>query len=133
MLGFYYSVWVDCISAGKRQPGNWTLKSMIFMSAAMVFNFVLFMVILQQGILNFSFYILRIPSLSKETNNVLTLLVLFILPIVIINYLLIFRGKRYKKLLKRYPSRGGKLFITYFVVSLSFPILLLWTAIIFFR
>jgi hypothetical protein len=136
MLGIYYRIWVDCIKRGKSQPPNkynWPIASMIFMSSAMVLNFALVMVILERNVLGHSFYSIRFPLLSQYLNNAVSFFILFVLPVIIINYLLIFRKKRYKKLLKRYPYYNGKLFITYFLVSILTPIVLLWIGIIFFR
>jgi len=135
MLGVYYRIWVDCIKTGKSQPANkynWPISSMIFMSAAMIFNFVLVMIILQRYILGYSFYSINFPLLPQYSNNVVSFFILFVLPVVMINYLLIFRKKRYEKLLKQYPYYNGKLFITYFLISMLTPIVLLWIGIIFF-
>jgi hypothetical protein len=57
--------------------------------------------------------------------------VLFILPCVLINYLLIFRNNRYEKLLNKYPNYGGKLAHSYFLTSMLLPLILI--LIIFFK
>ena len=127
-MGLYYRIWVDYITrlrSREENKNNWQLKSMIFMSIAMTFNFVLFMAILQRHVLGYYFYKLNIPFLSRYANNILTIFILFILPCVIINYLLIFCGKRYEKLLKKYPYHNGKLFAAYFSISLLLPVILL--------
>lgn len=136
MLGLYYRIWVDCIKRGKSLPANknnWRVASMLFMSMAMIFNLVLFMVVLQSGLLGYYFYKLEISFLSKYLSNVVSFIVLFVLPVVILNYLLIFRKERYKILIKKYPYYNGKLFITYLLISLLLPVVLLWVGIIFFR
>ena len=135
-MGLYYRIWVDCIQRLRSREGNkknWQLKGMIFMSITMTFNFVLFMAILQRQILSCYFYKLDIPFLSNYVNNIITILILFILPCVIANYLLIFRGKRYEKLLEKYPDKNGKLIVPYFLISLFLPIILLWIGILFFK
>jgi hypothetical protein len=136
MLGLYYRIWTDCITRLKLQPANkydWPRKSMFIMSIAMTFNFALLMSILQRPILGYYFYKLDIPFLSRYVNNVVSFVILFVMPCVIVNYLLIFRNKRYDKLLKRYPYYNGKLIVTYFLISMFLPIVLLAIGMIFLR
>lgn len=133
-MGLYYRVWVDCIERARRQPANkqnWQIGSMIFMTLAMAFNFVLIMTILEKYVFKNYFYKLDFYFLPVRINNILSYIFLFILPCIIINYLLIFRNKRYEKLTKQYPYYNGKLFITYFLTSLMLPIVLLLGTIIF--
>jgi len=135
-MGLYYRIWVDYITrlrSREENKNNWQLKSMIFMSIAMTFNFVLFMVLLQRQILGYYFYEINISFLSGHMNYILTMLILFILPCVILNYLLIFKGKRYEKLLYKYPYNNGKLFVAYFSISMFLPIILMWIGILFFK
>jgi membrane protein YdbS with pleckstrin-like domain len=132
-MRYYYWIWVDCIirlRSIETNKDNWQIKSQIAMSIAMTFNFLLIMAILQRNILEMYFYKINIPILSSLANNALTILILFFLPCVVINYLLIFRAKRYERLIDRYPYRKGRFFITYFLISLFLPIILLWSGII---
>lgn len=134
MLRLYYIVWVDCIKRGISQDANkknWKIASIIFMTMAMAFNFVLFITILERYFLKFYFYKIDISFLPVYVNNVISYLILFILPCLLINYLLIFRKNRYETLLKVYPYFNGKLFVSYFVFSMMLPIILLWLAIFF--
>lgn len=102
MLHLYYKIWVDCIVRMKLQPENkqnWLLKTMIFMTLSMSANFILIMTILEKSVFQHYFYKIDFPFLSTRINNLLAYLFLFILPCVIVNYLLIFRNKRYEKLI----------------------------------
>lgn len=136
MLGLYYRIWVDFIKRIKsQQPANrhnWEASAFICMTMAMAMNLVLIMTILEKYILQVYFYKLEFTYLPLRINNVVNYLLLFILPCVAVNYFLIFRSNRYKKLLVCYPYYNGKLFITYFLISMMLPIALLWTGIIFF-
>jgi len=135
-MKLYYRIWVDCISRLRSIDTNkndWQLKSMFAMSLAMACNFVLFMSILQREVLSYYFYKLELSNLTSFENNVFTLLILFVLPCIIINYLLILRGKRYEKLLERYSSNNGKLFAVYFLFSLFLPIILIFIGIFLFQ
>ena len=90
-MGLYYRIWVDCITklrSIEANKDNWQIKGIITMSTAMTFNFVLLMVIIQKNILNYIFYEINIAILSGFQNYILTILILYFLPCVIINYLL---------------------------------------------
>jgi hypothetical protein len=135
MLNIYYRIWVDCIQRAKMQSGNkesWQTITFFFMTLSMSANFVLIMTFLERSVFKRYFYKVDFSFLPTRLNNLLAYLFLFILPCVIVNYLLIFRKKRYQKLINKYPYYNGKLFITYFSISLLLPILLLWVGIIFF-
>ena len=127
-MKLYYRIWVDCITrlrSIEANKDNWQTIGIITMSTAMTFNFVLLMVIIQKNILDYYFYEINIPLLSGFLNYILTILILFFLPCVIINYLLIFRNKRYEKLLKKYPYSNGKFIVTYILISMLLPSILL--------
>jgi len=135
-MKFYYRIWVDCIvklMSKENNKENWKLKSMLTMSIAMTFNLVLFMSILQKHIIHYYFYELYIPFFSSYQNNIITILILFVLPCVLINYLLIFRVKKYEKLLNQYSYSNGKLFLGYFLTSMFIPIILMWISIFLFK
>ena len=130
-MGLYYRIWVDCITrlrSIEANKDNWQTIGIVSMSTAMTFNFVLLMVIIQKNILDYYFYEINIPVLSGFQNYILTILILYFLPCVIINYLLIFRNKRYEKLLKKYPYSNGKFIVAYILISMFLPIVLLLIA-----
>jgi hypothetical protein len=125
----YYRIWMDCITRIKSREANkenWRIKTMLIMSSAMAFNLTFLMAILQRNILESYFFKLKLPFLSNTENNMLTYIVLFLLPCVVLNYLLIFRGNRYEKLLGKYPYYDGKLCITYVLGSLFVPVFFLF-------
>jgi len=135
-MGFYYRIWVDCISRLRSREvnqDNWQIKSMIIMSTAMVFNLVLFMTILQRHVIHYYFYKLNIPFLSHYENNIFTIFILFVFPCVILNYLLIFCGKRYEKLLKKYSYYNGKLILAYLLISMLLPIILMMISLFLYK
>jgi hypothetical protein len=132
-MRLFYSIWVDCIirlKAREKNKNDWKLKGMISMTLAMTFNFVLIMVVLQREILGLYFYEINLPSLSGFANYVVTIILLYILPCVILNYFLIFRNKKYERLQNNYRYHNGKLFLRYFLLSISLPIVLLWIGVI---
>ncbi|OJV55188.1 MAG: hypothetical protein BGO31_15615 [Bacteroidetes bacterium 43-16] len=135
MMWVYYRIWMDFIHRVKLQPvanrRNWKLRCMISMTLAMAFNLVLVMTILEKFVFKRYFYKIEFPYLPVRVNNVLSYLILFILPCALMNYLLIFRNDRYEKLLNKYPYYNGKLFISYFLISMFLPIILMWAGIVF--
>lgn len=136
LMDIYYKIWVDCmvrIRSQEKNKHNWQEKSIIVMTIAMTFNFILFMTILERNILGCSFYEINLSSLSDSYNNILTILILFVLPCVIINGLLIFRKSRYKMLIKKYPYHNGKLITAYWLISLFLPVVLLFVGIIIYQ
>ena len=135
MIGLYYRIWVDCITKASQQAGNkqnWPVITMVTMTMAMNFNLVLFMTVLQKHILHNYFYHFDLSFLPTYISKLFSYVVLYILPCIAINYLLIFRHRRYEDLLKQYPNSNGKLFLIYFLISMLLPIILLWVGIIFF-
>lgn len=132
----YYSVWVDCIKRAKQLPANknnWKGGTMIFMTLAMSSDFILMMTILEKYFIKRTFYTIDFYFLPGRVNSVLSYIFLFVLPCLIINYLLVFRNKRYTTLLEKYPYYNGMLFLVFFVVSMMLPITLLAIGFIFFR
>lgn len=136
MFGLYYRIWVDCIKALRMHPINqkdWHTKSMLAMSIAMTFNFAIISIVVQKYLFGYYFYEINLSFLPEYLSNVIDFLVLIVLPCVGLNYLLIFWKQRYVKLLKKYPFYKGNLFLTYFMISMLLPIILLFIGIIFFR
>ena len=133
-MKIYYKIWVDCLLRMKSQEKNkhnWHVKSMIAMSLAMSLNFLLFLTILERDILGCFIYQLYISSLPEEYSNALEILLLFVLPVVVVNYFLIFRNKRYEKLIEKYPYRNGKLAIPYIMISVFLPVFLVFILVVF--
>lgn len=128
-MNIYYKIWVDCIVKARSIPANknnWKRFTMIFMSMAMAINFAMIMAILQRNILGFSFYDFRVDIFpGTKLDAFISFFILFLLPMLLINYLLIFRNNRYEILLEKYKSHNGKLFFIYFFASLAIPLLVL--------
>lgn len=124
---------MDCIIRLQTREGNkndWKIKGMVSMTIAMTFNFVLIMVVIQKEVLGFYFYEINIQFLTGFVNYVLTIILLYISPCFIVNYLLIFRKKKYEKLQKKYSYHNGKLFLRYFLISVLVPNILIWIGIL---
>ena len=136
MKKLFYTIWVDAIQKAK-SPENqnrdmWKFSTMIGISMAMAMNFITFMAILQRNILQKSFYNLELNIFpGTKLNGMISFMILFLLPPVIMNYLLIFRNKRYELLVKKYKYHNGKVFMGYFLGSIALPFVLLGIGYIF--
>jgi hypothetical protein len=67
-MRLYYLIWVDFIKrviAHNGEKSNWRVRSMILMTMSMSMNFILFMTILENHILHYNFYDLKISLGSK--------------------------------------------------------------------
>jgi hypothetical protein len=137
MLTLFYKIWVDFIGKinlqSEENKKNWQSTTMLAMTFAMTSNFVLLMIFLQKFIVGHYFYKLDLSFFPKRISTFVGFVILYILPWIIINYLLIFRNRRYEELLKKYPFRNGRLFKIYFLISVGLPIVLLIGGMIFFR
>lgn len=135
-MNIYYKIWVDCIVKARTIPANknnWKRFTMIFMSMAMAINFAMILAILQRSILGFSFYDFRVDIFpGSKLDAFISFFTLYLLPMLLVNYFLIFRNNRYELILEKYKSYNGKLFITYFLVSLILPLSLIVIGMILF-
>lgn len=128
MLRLYYIIWVDCITRGRSREenrANWKPVSMVFMSISMTVLFITIMSVVQRHVLKNYFYKIEVVNFPQLANNILTFVLLFLFPVVLINYLLIFRNDRYKDLIAKYPYYNGKFFLSYFMISMFTPLILM--------
>jgi hypothetical protein len=127
-MKIYFKIWVDLIIRACSIPANkknWKRLKMTFMSMAMALNFMLFMAILQRNILRFSFYDFKVDIFhGTKLDAFISGFVLYLLPMLLINYFLIFWNNRYEILLKKYKSYNGRLFFVYFFTSLGVPLII---------
>jgi hypothetical protein len=134
-MRFYYLIWVDLIVRAKSRPGNesnWPVMTMVFMTAAMAVDFAFLMTILERYILNYNFYELQIPILPQNIADPLSFVILFAGPPLLINYLLIFRNRRYEKLIEKYEYHDGKLAATAILLGLFIPVVTLFVGMFYY-
>lgn len=126
-MKLYYLIWVDCILRLRSQPENkenWRFWSMIFITVPMSSSFI-FIVMAIEHIIGHRFE-LDIPFLPDEAKGPVSFIIIFILPWIVINYFLIFKDRKYKKLIRKYKYHNGKLFITFLAIAIFTPIIVLW-------
>lgn len=103
-MNIYYKIWVDCIIKAQSIPANknnWKRFTMVFMTITMSINFACLMSLLQI-IIGTYFYHFEVDFFpGTKLDALISGLVLFILPNLLLNYYLIFRNNRYEKLLNK--------------------------------
>lgn len=127
-MRLYYLIWVDFIIRAKSQPANknnWHVMTLVYMTVIMAADLLFIMLILQEGILGYYFYDLEIAALPQKIGDIISFVILFAGPPLVINYILIFRNRRYEKLIKKYKYHDGKLAVTYMLLGLFVPIIAL--------
>lgn len=130
-MSLYYKIWADGIIKLRSRPQNaglWKFFAMTFMAMAMAINLMVIMAILQRNILHRTFYELSFDIFKGTILDALvSFFLLFLLPPLLINYLLIFRRNRYERIIKKgYKYYNGNLFVGYFLGSLFLPFVLLF-------
>lgn len=122
-MNMYYRIWVDAIIKLRSRPQNaglWKFFAMTFISMSMALNLILLLFMLSdlgitKGIAKLSVNIFP----GSRIDAFFSFFASYLLPFLVLNYFLIFYRDRYNKLIKRYPSHDGKLFLKYFLGSLG--------------
>jgi len=133
-MRLFYSIWVDLIIRAKSQPANknnWQIMTLLYMTVTMAIDLLFVMIILEEAVLGYYFYDFEIPSIPKEISDAISLVVLFAGPPLVINYMLIFRNRRYEKLIEKYEYHNGKLAATYILLGLFIPVITLFFGMIY--
>lgn len=125
-MNLYYRIWADGLIAAKKQPENeglWKFYAFLFITLGMAFNFATVITIFQAHILDLGYRSNLVDS--GRLGNVIGFFTLYYAPPGVVNYLLIFRSKKYETLLQFEGHSNGKLAGFYVVGSLFAPIVLL--------
>ena len=133
IMKIYYTIWTDCILIMKLSPVSkivWKFFSVVFMTLAMTFNLMFLDAIVERNILHVNYQLNIHFFHSSLLNNFLEWFIVFGFPIILFNYLLIFRKKRYEKLILKYKFHNGKYFLKYLIISLFGPLVILIIAMI---
>lgn len=128
-MRLYYSIWVDCIfKARQSNERTWKLITMILMTTAMSLNFLLLVNLVEVGLIGHPLFRLEFRGLPERARQITEFLLQFVVPWIAINYFLILRKGRYRRLIAKYPNKNGQLFARYFAISIFVPIAVLWIA-----
>jgi hypothetical protein len=122
MLSIYYKIWVDAITQERAKKGEdgkyWKSFTIIPISLIQGVNLLTLLFFLR--------FFTDIPILftldltrDKAINGFIAGLLVFFIPFVLLNYLLIFYNNRYNKLMNLYPAKDSKLYRNYVLISLG--------------
>jgi hypothetical protein len=123
MLSLYYRIWVDAITYQKKKQkkeDGWELLTIISISILQGLNLLAILFVFrwlthrQMPIM----LPMRIFHMSAF-NGFCSVVLIFFLPFILLNYLLIFYNQRYQKLLSIYPNKNGKLYRNYLIVTVG--------------
>ncbi len=119
MTNLYYQVWVDGILNSKdykKKDPSWKTTLFIIITICNAIN--LYTIYLWLKFVGIVSYLVKI-NISSNTiiNSATNFVIQFALPVMLLNYFLIFYKSRYKKLIRKYQHKKGKLAMTYTLVS----------------
>jgi hypothetical protein len=122
MKNIYYSIWVDAIVNIEKNPNHkkdWKFFSMVYMTLLNALNMgvvlMLLAYIFKFKVIWVSFTILP----GTMLNSFAAFIVQFAIPLILLNYGLIFYKNRYRELIQRHSDRKGKLFALYLFSSIG--------------
>ena len=137
MLKLYNRIWVDAIAAARHsntESENWKIVTIIPMSALQAAN--LFTILYWLKVLvnrNLPLFVgFEIFSYRALNSFFIGVILTYVVPFVIINYLLIFSNDRYKILMTNYKDRSGKLYKKYVFITLGLALVPLILKVMFF-
>jgi len=133
-MSLYFKIWVDAIIKIRKNPlrkEDWKWMVQSYMAVAMALNLMFLSAIIQRNILNFAFYDIEINIFSTQIlNDLISGFILFFLPPILVNYLLVFKNNKYIALTEKYKTENGNYFFRYFFTSLFVPLLILIIALL---
>jgi len=128
MLSLYYKTWMDIIvvkRAHNKKMKGWIGFTFFIMTFFQGINLFVVLILLKKFLPpNFPIYVNVKFFHNDELDSFCSGLFTFFLPFIILNYLLIFRNRRYGNLIKKYHNSVGKLFLSYMLVTAGLGILL---------
>lgn len=119
MTNLYYNLWVDAIRFETEKHGsfrNWKPYVMAGITFCQGLNLATILFWMSTWIkMRFFIPVNLFPGTILD--GAISGLVTLFLPFLIINYLLIFKNRKYERLLKKYHHKNGKRYIAYFIIS----------------
>ena len=135
MLRTYYRIWVDAIVVqknSKSESGSWKLLTIIPISVLQGLNLLTFLFIVRWLSNGGTPIVLSLNIFSfKAINTFLGGALIFFVPFVILNYLLVFNNNRYQNLLRIYTDSKGRLYRNYALITVGIIVVPLLLKLIF--
>ncbi|MCR8556078.1 hypothetical protein KXD93_00405 [Mucilaginibacter sp. BJC16-A38] len=135
-MTLYNRIWADAIisqKAKKAEHTSWKLYTLIPLSLIMGINLFTFFywmrVIVDRNLL---LYMPVNVFNAHPLNSFISIVITFIIPFVLLNYLVIFNNDQYNEVLKKYHDEGGRLYRKYVWYSLGIAIIPIVVKVMFF-
>lgn len=122
MENLYYKIWVDAIYLERKNNEkyrNWKVHTMIPITMMQFVNLLTISLLMSAFRIKYNFVMLFDFLPDSGLDNVVSGIFFILLPFALINYLLIFRNRRYELLQTRYKNKNGKLYKGYVLFSLG--------------
>lgn len=108
----------------------WKFTSSFYFAFATSIYLMFIYLILNNYLINNYLDLLNLKIVSSKYNFIINMVIYFFLPIMTVNYLLIFKGSKYKYLIKEYKNNYNKKFFAwYFMIAFVFMIATLFIKI----
>lgn len=126
-MRYYYILWSDAINWGRssiKTISIWKLHTLSLITLANGFNLMMLSLVLEKVIGHkISLFHLTIDvTQSNSINQIIGGILIFYLPPLVINYVLIFYKRRWDIVRKKYSSHNGKIYKWYIAGSVIIPI-----------
>jgi hypothetical protein len=121
MANIYYEIWADAIKVTKKKDSDqWKVATLIPMSILHGVNLLAILFFLR-GILGRQWPLFVPVKIFRDVimNDAVSIILTFILPFLILNYLLIFNNDRYQEIIRFHKGKNGRLYKLYILVSLG--------------
>lgn len=127
MLSIYYKIWADAIlfeKAKREKDINWKTITIISVSLLQGLNLLVLLYLLRWISRGQMPILLPLSIFNMSAlNSACAIILVFFIPFVILNYLLVYYNNRYLEIIKTYPNRKGKLYRNYFLWSVGIIII----------
>lgn len=129
-MNLYYKIWADAISKAqknKTENNGWKLMPLISISILMGINLLAIFLLLHA--FNHRLLLLFPVHIFYTTgyNTGISVIITYVLPFVILNYLLIFSNNQYQVISQKYRSSKSNIYKKYALISIgtvAIPVLL---------
>src|SRR6202012_2839039 len=123
MLSAYYKLWVDAIVSEKNKKGRgttWKAFTIIPISILMGIN-LLTLLYWTSKLTHYQLPVVLIVGIfnARLLNIYISAILMYFIPFLLLNYLVIFYNSRYKELIKSYQDNKGKWYRNYALMSLG--------------
>jgi hypothetical protein len=121
MTNIYYEIWADAIRATKKMDSDqWKVATLIPMSILQGVN-LLAILFLLRWILGRQWPLFVPVKIFNDVilNDAVSVVLTFIVPFLILNYLLIFSNDRYQRIIRFHKGMNGQLYKLYVLISLG--------------